>query len=265
MEVPLFPLHTVLCPGIVMPLHIFEERYRALTRHCIETGSPFGIVLIREGVQVGSTTSLSVAGVGALAEIREASRYADGRYDLLVAGTGRFALEGVDVSSEPYLVGTVTDLDDEVGDETLAEQLSAAAVRRFVRYLELLRTRDGEEGDILDIRVEVDTRREPLVSDDDDVDAMAAELLIDATDEDTQLEPVLEPRLLIPDDPTTLSYLLSGIIQVELPRRQALLEAETTVERLADLLVLLDREILLLGRRLRFFSPEASIGEARRS
>ena len=265
MEVPLFPLHTVLCPGIVMPLHIFEERYRALTRHCIETGSPFGIVLIREGVQVGSTTSLSVAGVGALAEIREASRYADGRYDLLVAGTGRFALEGVDVSSEPYLVGTVTDLEDDVGDETLAEQLSAAAVRRFVRYLELLRTRDGEEGDILDIRVEVDTRREPLVPEDDDLDAMAAELLIDATDEETELEPVLEPRLLIPDDPTTLSYLLSGIIQVELPRRQALLEAETTVERLADLLILLDREILLLGRRLRFFAPEASTDGARRS
>jgi Lon protease-like protein len=266
MDIPLFPLHTVLCPGIVMPLHIFEERYRALTRHCIETGSPFGIVLIREGVQVGSTTSLAVAGVGALAEIREASRYADGRYDLLVAGTGRFALEGVDVSSEPYLVGTVTDLDDEVGDEALAEQLSAAAVRRFVRYLELLRTREGEEGDILDIRVEVDTRREPLVAeDDDDVDAMAAELLIDAADEETELEPVLEPRLLIPDDPTTLSYLLSGIVQVELPRRQALLEAETTVERLADLLILLDREILLLGRRLRFFAPEASIGGARRS
>jgi len=38
MELPLFPLHAVLCPGIVMPLHIFEDRYRALTRHCIETG-----------------------------------------------------------------------------------------------------------------------------------------------------------------------------------------------------------------------------------
>ncbi len=266
MELPLFPLHTVLCPGIVMPLHIFEDRYRALVRHCIETGSPFGIVLIREGKEVGLTRSLSVAGIGAMAEIREASRYADGRYDLLVAGTGRFALEGVDVTSAPYLVGTVTGLDDEVGDEDVAEHLSAAAVRRFVKYLELLRTRDGEDGDILDIRVEVDTRREPLVADDeDDDDDAASELLIDATDEEIALEPVLEPRLLIPDDPTTLSYLLSGIIQVELPRRQALLEAETTVERLADLLILLDREILLLKRRLRFYAPEALVGMARRS
>ena len=263
MELPLFPLHTVLCPGIVMPLHIFEERYRALVRHCIETGSPFGIILIREGREVGLTRSLSVAGIGAVAEIREASRYADGRYDLLVAGTGRFALEGVDVTSAPYLVGTVTGLDDEVGDEDLAEQLSAAAVRRFVRYLELLRTRDGEDGDILDIRVEVDTRRESPVADDED--EATSELLIDVTDAELAMEPEIQPRLLIPDDPTTLSYLLSGIIQVELPRRQALLEAETTVERLAELLILLDRENLLLRRRLRFFAPQAGVGGVRRS
>jgi len=156
MELPLFPLHAVLCPGIVMPLHIFEDRYRALTRHCIETGSPFGIVLIREGLEAGASPSLAVAGVGAVAEIREASRYADGRYDLLVAGTGRFALEDVDVASAPYLVGTVTGLDDEVGDEDTAEKLSAAAVARFVKYLELLRAREGETSEVLDIRVEVD-------------------------------------------------------------------------------------------------------------
>lgn len=247
MELPLFPLHAVLCPGIVMPLHIFEDRYRALTRHCIETGSPFGIVLIREGSEVGAAGSLSVAGVGAVAEIREASRYADGRYDLLVAGTGRFALEDVDVASAPYLVGTVTGLDDDVGDEDTAEKLSAAAVARFVKYLELLRARDGEDGEVLDIRVELETR-EPdighLAPDDEPSDAELAEI-----------ERTLEPRLLIPDDPTTLAYLLSGIVQVELPRRQALLEAETTVERLVHLLALLDREILLLSRRLRLFTP----------
>jgi uncharacterized protein len=249
MELPLFPLHAVLCPGIVMPLHIFEERYRALTRHCIETGSPFGIVLIREGREVGGSPTISVAGIGALAEIREASRYADGRYDLLVAGTGRFALEDVDVASAPYLVGTVTGLDDDVGDEATAERLSAAAVARFVKYLELLRARDGEDGDVLDIRVELETRDVPVLGDlDPDAEPTAEEL--------AEVERTLEPRLLIPDDPTTLSYLLSGIVQVELPRRQALLEAETTVGRLAELLSLLDREILLLGRRLRLFTPD---------
>jgi uncharacterized protein len=248
MELPLFPLHAVLCPGIVMPLHIFEDRYRALTRHCIETGSPFGIVLIREGSEIGAKRSLSVAGIGAVAEIREASRYADGRYDLLVAGTGRFALEDVDVASAPYLVGTATALDDDVGDEETAEKLSAAAVSRFVKYLELLRARDGEDGDVLDIRVELETR-EPELGDLETGDEPSEEEL-------AEIEETLEPRLLIPDDPTTLSYLLSGIVQVELPRRQALLEADTTVERLVHLLALLDREVMLLSRRLRLFTPE---------
>jgi hypothetical protein len=59
----------------------------------------------------------------------------------------------------------------------------------------------------------------------------------------------------IPDDPTTLSYLLAGINQIELPRRQALLESETTDERLRDLLELIDRETFLLKRRLRAFIP----------
>ena len=71
MEIPLFPLHTVLCPGIVLPLHIFEDRYRALTRHCLDTGAPFGVVLIRDGREVGSERVLSLAGVGAMVEIRE--------------------------------------------------------------------------------------------------------------------------------------------------------------------------------------------------
>ena len=72
MEIPLFPLHTVLCPGIVLPLHIFEERYRAMTRRCLDTGDPFGVVLIRDDREVGTQGVATLAGVGAFAEIREA-------------------------------------------------------------------------------------------------------------------------------------------------------------------------------------------------
>jgi len=144
MKIPLFPLHTVLCPGIVVPLHIFEERYREMTRRCLDTGEPFGVVLIREGRAVGSRSVSTLAGVGAFAEIRRAGRYPDGRYDLLAAGTGRFTIESVDAGSAAYLVADVTPLDDEVGDEPRAERLAATAIGRFVRYLELMRARDGE-------------------------------------------------------------------------------------------------------------------------
>jgi Lon protease-like protein len=269
MEIPLFPLHTVLCPGIVLPLHIFEDRYRALTRHCLDTGEPFGVVLIREGAEVGARRrTLALAGVGALVEIREAGRYPDGRYDLLAAATGRFAIDAVDQGREPYLVADVTPLEDEVGDEARAERLSASAIRRFVRYLELMRARDGETTEVLDIRVEVDGRDGGSNDTDDDGDLDAA-----TADDPDVPEPMTETGpsaredadaeradrrrdLVIPDDPTVLSYLLSGIVQLELPRRQALLEAATTVIRLEALIRLLDREVALLSHRLRLFSPD---------
>ena len=271
MDIPLFPLHTVLCPGIVVPLHVFEERYRALTRHCLDRGTPFGVVLIREGREVGDQSVMALAGVGAFAEIRRAGRYPDGRYDLLAAGTGRFTIESVDAGTEPYLVAEVTPLEDEVGDEPRAERLAASAVRRFVRYLDLMRAREGETAEILDVRVELDT-----TDADDDAAAIAG---LDTTAERgpgaATLEPEEEalpdealptPDLKIPDDPTVLSYLLSGIVEVELPRRQALLEADTTVERLENLVRLLDRELMLLSGRLRIFSPDPRLmGGARRS
>ncbi len=272
MEIPLFPLHTVLCPGIVLPLHIFEDRYRALTRHCLDTGAPFGVVLIRDGREVGADRTLALAGVGALVEIREAGRYPDGRYDLLAAATGRFAIDAVDPRREPYLVADVTPLDDEVGDEARAERLAASAIRRFVRYLELMRARDGETVEALDIRVEVESAGSDSDDDGDD-DSSADELEVEvdldlgglADDEPGALEietvtPTTDAErrrdLVIPDDPTVLSYLLSGIVQIELPRRQALLEASTTVERLEALVKLLDREVMLLASRLRLFAPD---------
>jgi Lon protease-like protein len=271
MQIPLFPLHNVLCPGIVLPLHVFEDRYRALTRHCLATGTPFGIVLIREGRETDLSATPSFANVGALVEIREAGRYADGRYDLLAAATGRFVIDAVVPGLAPYLVADVTPLDDEIGDEVRAERLAATAIRRFVRYLELMRIRDGESGEALDVRVELDApASDDQIAPTGGVDAAEAGEP-DRPDTDPPEPSVAAPvedgkGLAIPDDPTVLSYLLSGIVQVELPRRQRLLEAATTVERLEQLLVLLDREVFLLGRRLRCFTPDRDRpGDARRN
>ena len=70
-----------------------------MTRHCLDTGEPFGVVLIRDGREVGTPGCATLAGVGAFAEIREAGRYPDGRFDLLAAATGRFAIESVDAQT----------------------------------------------------------------------------------------------------------------------------------------------------------------------
>ena len=256
LELPLFPLHTVLCPGIALPLHIFEDRYRALVKRCLDERLPFGIVLIREGREVGGGT-ISFSAVGTIAEIRQAGHYPDGRYDILVVGTDRFSIERVAVGGDGYFVAQVTRLPEVVADEELASRLSNRATRRFVRYLELLQPRSGETADEIDVRVEVETE-----------DASALEPGA-ADPEGAEPESLLsdegaERRVVIPDDPTTLSHLLAGIIQVELPRRQALLEAPTTEARLRDLLSLIDREVLLLRRRWRAFVPgPAGLGPRR--
>jgi len=251
MELPLFPLHTVLCPGVALPLKVFEERYRVMVKRCLELDEPFGVVLIRDGREVGAAAT-SIATVGTIAEIREAAKYSDGRYDLLVVGTRRFRIESVAVGRRPYLVAEVTELDEPVGDPDRAVQMTAEVTQRFVRYLALLQPAEGEDADEIDVQVEVD-----LEEDDSD----DAELLASASGSESDEE----VRVTIPDDPTVLSYLLSGIIQVDQPRRQALLEAGTTVERIAELLRLIDREIALLERRLRNYSVDPRTAAMRRN
>ena len=145
MELPLFPLNTVLCPGIALPLHIFEDRYRALVRHCLDTTSPFGVVLIREGREVG-TGAISFTGIGTIAEIRDAGRYEDGRYDLLVVGTRRFEIRHVLSGKRPYLVAEVDLLDEAVGDEVVAHRLAMTRdppVRHLPRAAPAALGRDG--------------------------------------------------------------------------------------------------------------------------
>ena len=263
MELPLFPLHTVLCPGVALPLHIFEPRYRALVKHCLDDGSPFGIVLIRDGREVGGGPT-SIATVGTVAEIREAGKFSDGRYELLVVGVRRFRIESVTVGREPYLIGQVEELEELVGDMALARDLTDRVTQRFVRYLALLQPVDGEDADEIDVQVELeleDDAPEPGLG------STTGDLVDDeseSADERDRLDRVAR-NVAIPDDPTILSYLLSGIIQVDQPRRQDLLEAATTEARLRELIRLIDREVVLLERRLRNFSVDPRTAALRRN
>jgi Lon protease-like protein len=280
-EIPLFPLHSVLCPGIALPLHVFEPRYRLMAERCVAEETPFGIVLIREGREVGGD-DVAIAGIGTFAEIRKAGRHPDGRYDLLVVGAGRFAIEDVDADREPYLVATVTPLDDEVGNGRRAARLASRSMRRFVGYLQLLQPQDGETADEIDVQIEVESEADDddATGDEETVDEIELRQVIDPFAPDdpaggegwdpgvegtsTELDSATR-RLIIPDDPTTLSYLLSGIIQVDPVQRQLLLEAETTEDRLVALDALLDRELWMLRRRLRVYTPDMTHAAVRRN
>jgi hypothetical protein len=111
---PLFPLGTVLFPGALMPLHIFEPRYRLLIRRCIERQRPFGIVLIRSGTEVGA--GAEPHDVGTEAKIVAESPLPDGRSYIVTRGERRFAVEAVIADAEPYLIGQVRYLDEPDGD-----------------------------------------------------------------------------------------------------------------------------------------------------
>jgi hypothetical protein len=142
-ELPLFPLGTVLYPGLVLPLHVFEERYRLMVRELLEAGGDrgsFGVVAIRAGREVGADSVSAMYDVGCSADLRQVTPYDDGRYDLLGTGGRRFRLRSVS-TARPYLVGDVEWLDEEVGDD--AAVLAAAATHAFRGYQRLVTGRDA--------------------------------------------------------------------------------------------------------------------------
>jgi Lon protease-like protein len=215
---PLFPLgHSVLFPGVLLPLHVFEERYRELVRTLVElpegTGRRFGVVAIRQGWEVGEDAVSALHDVGCAAELRRVSRYPDGRFDIVSVGTDRFRLRSVDRRSRPYLVGAVDWLPAEPPPAGVAG-LAAAVGTLFAEY----------------------------------VDA-AAGLQGGLTEQDA-LQGRLSERDALPDDPVELAYTVAAGAVLALEDRQALLEAETTRARLRAELRLLKRETTMV-RRLR--------------
>ena len=143
---PLFPLSTVLFPGMRLPLHIFEERYRQLVAHLRTQPEPqrFGVIAIRKGREVGADGITALYEVGCVATVRQITPHADGRFDLATVGTQRFRLLRVD-DSLPYFQGEVEMLKDD--PPAGAGEAEAFAVKRvqagFRAYLNALADRGG--------------------------------------------------------------------------------------------------------------------------
>jgi Lon protease-like protein len=111
-KVPLFPLGVVLLPEMLLPLHIFEERYRLMISECLIENRPFGIVLF-DGAAIRS--------VGCMAAIKEVTRrYDDGRMDIITQGKDRFVIHEI-IEEKPYMEARVVFFDDE--DEISVEEV----------------------------------------------------------------------------------------------------------------------------------------------
>ncbi len=138
-KLPLFPLNTVLFPGVPITLHIFEERYRLMIGRCLEQSGPFGVVLIREGTE--TDPDAIPYSVGTTAQISESVLLDDGRYYLMAVGQRRFRVQYI-AQRQPYLLASVSYLPEETGGASVIE--SANQLRAlYARYWVALATATG--------------------------------------------------------------------------------------------------------------------------
>jgi Lon protease-like protein len=135
MILPLFPLNTVLFPGMALPLHIFEPRYRLMINDCLSRSAPFGVVLIQSGREVGEPATPHA--IGTTAHIAGVERMADGRLNIEVVGQQRFRILSLQ-HDQAYLTGTVAEYPLSGGEERAARRAARALLPWVGRYLALL-------------------------------------------------------------------------------------------------------------------------------
>ncbi|TWV33088.1 ATP-dependent protease [Streptomyces misionensis] len=223
-RLPLFPLNTVLFPGLVLPLNVFEERYRAMMRELLKTPEDeprrFAVVAIRDGYEVapsapgmpdptaqpergpaagfGPDPLKAFHGLGCVADAATIRERAGGGFEVLATGTTRVRLLSVDASG-PFLTAELEELAEEPGDE--AGALAEGVLRAFRQYQKRL----------------AGARERSL--------ATSAEL---------------------PDDPSVVSYLVAAAMVHDTPTKQRLLQAPDTASRLRDELKLLRGETAII-------------------
>jgi ATP-dependent Lon protease len=253
--IPLFPLGTPLFPGVVLPLHVFEPRYRRLVADLtsLPTGSDarrFGVVAIRQGWEVERVApAAALYDVGCTAVLRAVAPQPDGGYQVVTVGADRFRLLEVLVADDPpYLRARVEWLDEEEAAEeaagnadgltapgggpgTAGDDVAAAVARGS---LELL---TGNVRDLFAHYVTEVTRRQGGAAD-VELDELAA-----AGDRADSPAALLRE---VTDDARGLSYLVASAALLTTEDRQALLAESATRRRLALESRLLRRELTLL-------------------
>ncbi|GCF07821.1 LON peptidase substrate-binding domain-containing protein [Dictyobacter arantiisoli] len=133
-ELPLFPLNVVLFPGTVLPLHIFELRYRQMVIDCQREDKPFGIVLAKAG---STFMHEETHEIGTLAEIHSLHKLEDGGYDLMAVGLRRFRIVSQH-HDKPYLSGWVEPFEDVAERDEALDHLVRHARNLFITYLNML-------------------------------------------------------------------------------------------------------------------------------
>ena len=131
----LFPLNTVLVPGAMLQLHVFEDRYKEMMAQCLKDSLPFGVLLDRKGHETGD--DLDPVEIGTVAVIRQVTRLFAGRLFVIAQGTRRFRIDRV-IGTSPFWQAEISLLDEVDGPAGDAGRLRKRATLRLRDYLEAL-------------------------------------------------------------------------------------------------------------------------------
>jgi Lon protease-like protein len=218
-NIPLFPLNVVLFPGMMLPLHIFEDRYKAMIKQCLSTGQSFGVILAKsKQAQTPNVAGLypnDLYEVGTTARITAVENLKDGRMNLITVGQERFIIKTIRPSEDDYLIGVVDPFPIEADEqesprvEHLMQKLRPM-VRQYINHL---------------------------------ADA-SGENLANAS---------------LPGDPLALAFLAGTALQGPLSDKQKLLSAKSLTGLIADAVSVLDREDQILVYMLQAYQAHQQI------
>ncbi len=206
-ELPLFPLHTVLFPGMPLSLRIFEPRYLHMIEKCIDDRQPFGAVLIRHGREALGPLAEPYM-IGCTARVLRVERKLTGGINIIAVGGERFEILSLD-QQDDYLIGDVQNLKF-LQETSLALNYQADRLRPWVQtYVDLLRNADM----------------------------------------------VQDVPLVLPPNPIELANMGAFLLQISSKKKQALLEAENSIEMLQDVRYYFRREVALARKMLEAPKP----------
>jgi Lon protease-like protein len=206
-ELPIFPLNTVLFPGMPVRLHVFEERYLLMLQRVLQTNRTFGINLIKKGAEALGPLPEPFE-TGCTARVIDVEPQENGEYNLTVVGDERFHILHMG-ANQPYLTAFVESTPLQA-HHTLDVVRGARLLRaRTVKYLALLAKHAGEENSGLEM----------------DIDLTGLQL---------------------PDDPMLLIYMSAALLQIPAVEKQPLLEADTAAMLLEKVQQMYRRELAIL-------------------
>jgi len=145
---PLFPLPIVLFPGVPLPLHIFEPRYRRMLADIRVTNNLFGLSYFEDSSEIENPPP---GHVGCVAEVTETQTLADGRSNILTVGVIRYRIEGYVQQNEEYLVARVSFFEDDDEDSELLRASAQEVAATFTRIARAVRTINDERTNLPDI------------------------------------------------------------------------------------------------------------------